>query len=244
MSDRILFISDLHLQESRPDLTAALLSFLKRNSSNSSALYILGDLFEVWIGDDDKSELMDTVAEALTDYARSGADVFLMHGNRDFLLGQDYASRCQATLIHEPHILTSASHGPITLLHGDTLCTDDTEYQQFRTLVRDPAWQREFLSKSLDERRTFAAQARAQSQQATASKQSDIMDVNPEAVASLVTHDKVSLLIHGHTHRPAKHPLPGSEAKAAQRIVLGDWDKTAWYVELTPSAIDLIEFPL
>ncbi len=244
MPQKSLFISDLHLQANRPDLTAALIEFLAKNRGQADALYILGDLFELWVGDDLNSALADSVSTHLREFAAAGANVFLMHGNRDFLMGSVFAARCNATLIQEPYHLDTP-HGPICLLHGDVLCTDDIEYQQFRTLVRSPKWQQEFLSKPLEQRLAFADQARAQSRESTAAKSNAIMDVNENAVREFMAANNTSIILHGHTHRPAVHQLsPADSAAMSQRIVLGDWDKSGWYVEISSTAIALENFAI
>lgn len=235
---RQLFISDLHLEDSRPDISAALFEFLNHNLGKTDELFILGDLFETWIGDDSESELSLAVAAALTDFATAGSDVFLMHGNRDFLLGLSFARSCRATLLQEPHVIESQA-GPILLMHGDALCTDDADYQKFRKLVRDPAWQENFLAQPLAQRKAFAEQARAQSALATAGKVSEIMDVNATAIAQSLSAAGTSILLHGHTHRPAIHPLT---TLAGLRIVLGDWDKRGWYAETGVDGVALHEF--
>ncbi len=247
LPSRTLFISDLHLQESRPDITATLLHFLKLNQGQSDALFILGDLFEVWIGDDDVSELKSSIARALAAFNRAGARIFVAHGNRDFLIGQDYAEQCGATLIEDPYILSSES-GSVVLLHGDQLCVDDSEYMKFRNEVRNQDWQREFLAKSLDERRTFASQARQQSRKAVADKSTEIMDVNQNEVLQLLSCTQQTTVIHGHTHRPAIHQIhldsPICEKDEAKRIVLGDWDQQGWFAVLNSDGINLQNFPL
>jgi UDP-2,3-diacylglucosamine hydrolase len=247
LSKRILFISDLHLEESRPDITDALLAFLNRNKASCGALYILGDLFETWIGDDDRSTLSDTVADALTEFQQAGSSIYLLHGNRDFLIGNEYANRCGASLIHDSTVINSPA-GPILVLHGDDLCTDDIEYLQFRDLVRQPTWQQEFLSKPLPERRAFAEQARQQSKNATASKDNSIMDVNAGAVEKRLIEQGQSLMIHGHTHRPQVHELqlshPVAGSHEARRVVLGDWDKNGWFIEVSSEGLKLEQFPL
>jgi UDP-2,3-diacylglucosamine hydrolase len=247
LSKRILFISDLHLEESRPDITDALLAFLNRNKASCGALYILGDLFETWIGDDDRSTLSDTVADALTEFQQAGSSIYLLHGNRDFLIGNEYANRCGASLIHDSTVIDSPA-GPILVLHGDDLCTDDIEYLQFRDLVRQPTWQQEFLSKPLPERRAFAEQARQQSKNATASKDNSIMDVNAGAVEKRLIEQGQSLMIHGHTHRPQVHELqlshPVAGSHEARRVVLGDWDKNGWFIEVSSEGLKLEQFPL
>lgn len=238
MAARQLFISDLHLEESRPDISAALFDFLDRNHGKADELYILGDLFEVWIGDDSATELSNSVAAALNTFAKAGTMVYLMHGNRDFLLGDEYAANCGATLIHEPCNIDTAI-GKVLLMHGDSLCTDDRDYQQFRQLVRSPAWQQEFLAKPLAERQAFADQARNQSKAATADKASAIMDVNQQAVEQCMSLANIKTLIHGHTHRPAVHNLPAQES---QRVVLGDWDSQGWFGEINDAGLTLQAF--
>lgn len=242
MSSRILLISDLHLEPDRPDITAALLAFLERNASSCAALYILGDLFEVWIGDDDATELSMTVANALKHFHEAGADIFILHGNRDFLLGSSYAASCGATLIDDSSVIETPI-GPVLILHGDDLCTDDIEYIKFRNTVRQASWQQDFLSKTLVERRAFADQARQQSQQATSRKENSIMDVNAASVERRLRETEQKLMIHGHTHRPQVHELELGEEKA-QRIVLGDWDSHGWFAEIDDEGLRLEKFPL
>jgi len=220
-----LFISDLHLDESRPQLVDAFEELLATQAKNVDALYILGDLFESHIGDDDDAALNARVARATRTLRDAGVPVFFMHGNRDFLLGPDYAARAGMTLLEDPAVIELAGER-VLLMHGDTLCTDDVEYLKFRTLVRDPNWQRAFLAKPLAERRAFAAQARGESRRHTANAKPEIMDVNQIAVeAALRTHG-VRRLIHGHTHRPATHRFDVDGMKA-ERIVLGDWYEQA-----------------
>ncbi|MDB3898800.1 UDP-2,3-diacylglucosamine diphosphatase [Gammaproteobacteria bacterium] len=247
MPRRILFISDLHLEEGRADITAALLAFLDRNESACDALYILGDLFEVWIGDDDSNELSARVAKALRSFHEAGADIFILHGNRDFLLGTDYAASCGATIIPDSIIITTPI-GPAIVLHGDDLCSDDVQYMQFRTMVRQKSWQQDFLSKTLSERRAFAEQARRQSQQATSIKENAIMDVNPAAVEQRLREHGQTLMIHGHTHRPAIHEIELEAAidsrNQARRVVLGDWDSHGWYAAIDADGLVLEKFPL
>jgi len=247
LSKRILFISDLHLEESRPDITRTLLQFLNINSGKCAALYILGDLFEVWIGDDEQSPLIDEITSALRGFHVAGSSIYLMHGNRDFLIGDNFAKRCGAELIEDPCILkTEAGH--IILLHGDTLCTDDLEYMQFRAQVRQQIWQQEFLAKSLDDRRAFAQEARQASQKTAGIKNNSIMDVNGQAVLDLFNQFQENMMLHGHTHRPAVHELafsnPINGQIKGQRIVLGDWNNKAWYAETQSKEISLLSFDL
>lgn len=243
----VLFISDLHLEAGRPDITRALLGFLTRHAGRCRALYILGDLFELWIGDDEPSALADEVASALRAFAGAGAAVRLMRGNRDFLLGEDFARRCGGLLLDEPHLLETGA-GRALLLHGDSLCVDDADYMAFRGMVRDPVWQADFLARPLPERRRIAGRARAESRERTAGKDEAIMDVNPSAVLELIGESGCARLIHGHTHRPAVHDIeldrPVDGAARATRLVLGDWDRQGWYAELDGAALSLRRFPL
>ena len=216
-----LFISDLHLDDDRPEITELLLNFLDQRAIQAEALYILGDLFEVWIGDDDSRELTTRVGKALQKLSNASTAVFFIHGNRDFLLGESYAQRAAMRLLPQTAVIDL--YGQQTLImHGDTLCTDDTEYQEFRIKVRDPLWQRQILALPLQQRRHLAGQLRETSRAATSLKADDITDVNPEAVQYAFQQHRVDLLIHGHTHRPAIHHLDCNN-RPSQRIVLGDW---------------------
>ncbi|MBN3561361.1 UDP-2,3-diacylglucosamine diphosphatase [Aliamphritea spongicola] len=236
---RCLFISDLHLQASRPDLTRALLTFLNNEASQCQQLYILGDLFEAWIGDDAIPPDMQPVITALRNLHDQGTQLFFQHGNRDFLVQQTFAELTGCTLLPEA-ITVNLPAGRALLMHGDQLCTDDYEYMEFRKLLRNPQWQNDFLSKSIAERLEVARQLRAASQSKNAEKSMTIMDVNPQAVTQAMTDADVSLLIHGHTHRPAVH----EDTQDLRRIVLGDWDTQGWYLECTEAGESLISFPI
>jgi UDP-2,3-diacylglucosamine hydrolase len=217
----VLFVSDLHLDATRPAITALFLDFLAGEARGAEALYILGDLFEAWVGDDDPGEPGASVCTALKALAASGVPVFLMRGNRDFLYGQAMAQRCGAMLLPDPCVVSL--HGrPTLLMHGDLLCSDDAAYQAFRRQVRDPAWQANFLAQPLAARQAFAAQARAASKQHQASVSETITDVTPATVESTMASYGVDRLIHGHTHRPAIHALQVG-GRSATRVVLGDW---------------------
>ena len=245
MSERqhpLLFISDLHLDDARPDITRALHSFLEDVAPEARALYILGDFFNVWIGDDAATELARGIGDALARLAASGTRVFLMHGNRDFLLGPDFASRCGATLIREPHLLDCFGRRYL-LVHGDALCTRDTDYMAFRGMVRRRDWQQSFLARPGEERRRFAQEARAKSKAMSSNKAEDIMDVTPEEVSRVMREHEVGTLIHGHTHRPAVHEIYAGDLPA-RRIVLGDWDHSGWYLKLSTAGEELLSFPL
>ncbi len=216
-----VFISDLHLEAGRPDITEAFARFLSGLPGSCAALYILGDLFDAWVGDDDDAPLPALIADRLKHLADSGTTVAFMAGNRDFALGADYARRAGFRLLDDPTVIDL--HGRRALLmHGDTLCSDDAAYQAFRAQVRQPAWLAQMLAQPLAVRRAFAAQARAQSGAHTAMTAETIMDVNADAVANAFRQHDVELLIHGHTHRPARHELV-VDAQPRTRIVLGDW---------------------
>lgn len=234
---RTLFISDLHLDPIRPRITELFLDFLAGEARDATALYILGDLFEAWIGDDDPDPHHARVADGLHALADTGTRVYFLVGNRDFLLGKSYAVRAGMQLIEEP--LTLDLYGtPTVILHGDILCTDDAEYQAFRAAVRNPEWQRDFLAHSLDERRALAAQARERSRAHNRSSSMDIMDVNAGAVAAIFREQGVARMIHGHTHRPGIHELE-VDGNPCQRIVLGDWYEQGSVLRVSESGADL-----
>jgi UDP-2,3-diacylglucosamine hydrolase len=217
-----LFVSDLHLDDARPDATRLFGEFMAGEARSADALYILGDLFEAWVGDDDPSQAGTFVAERLKALSDHGVPVSFMHGNRDFLLGEAYAARAGMRLLRDPARIEL--HGkPVLLMHGDLLCTGDAEYQRFRAQTRDPDWQRQFLAQPLEARIAFAGHARGESARhqgamREAGAMETIMDVAPEAVHAAFAAHGVDTLIHGHTHRPAIHRDGGRS-----RIVLGDW---------------------
>jgi UDP-2,3-diacylglucosamine hydrolase len=209
------FISDLHLSEDEPALTQLFFEFIAAHQDQMRALYVLGDFFDAWVGDDDDQPLTQEIAAQLAQLQARGAAIFLMHGNRDFLIGQGFAKRCGATLLPEVAAFSAA----ITLCHGDHLCTQDASYQTLRRQFRDSNWQQQFLAQPLSARRAFAAKARAQSKSYQQNLLPEISDVDAVAVQNLLAQNKARVLIHGHTHRPNVHAL----AANAQRIVLGDW---------------------
>ena len=214
-----LFISDLHLQTELPATTAAFLSFLRQQARHTRALYLLGDIFEYWAGDDDlDTPFVRTIVDELKAVSDAGVALFWIAGNRDFLVGPIFAAATGATLLDDPAVITC--NGTRYLIsHGDLLCTDDVLYQQFRSQSRQPAWQAAFLARPLSERKQLIAQMRLQSQQHQRQQSEAIMDVNVAAVAALMQQYGAQVLIHGHTHRPALHQLG-----ASQRYVLSDWD--------------------
>lgn len=220
-----LFISDLHLDDSRPQITGLFLDFLKQEATQAEALYILGDFFEAWVGDDDDSELGKVVTQALRELSDSGVPVFFMRGNRDFLIGPDFANRAGLQILADPCVLELYGT-PALLMHGDLLCSNDKAYQAFRSQVRSDAWQSQFLAQPLAARQAFAAQARAASKQHQSGlmndQQENIMDVTQATVEATMKRYGVNRLIHGHTHRPAIHQFY-VDGFSSQRIVLGDW---------------------
>lgn len=237
----IYFIADLHLVENRPDITACFLSFLKNDAPNATALYILGDLFESWIGDDDDSEFVLNIAYAIKSLSDKGTKVFFIHGNRDFLLGEKFARKSGMILLPEVDEIVLFGQKTI-IMHGDTLCTRDIAYQEFRKKSRTWWWQTMIKSLPLFVRRKIAANYRKKSTEATAMKSQEIMDVTPNAVIETLTAHKSQLMIHGHTHRPYIHDISANNADA-KRIVLGDWyDQGAW-LKVTPEEMTLLNTP-
>ncbi|QCA05253.1 UDP-2,3-diacylglucosamine diphosphatase [Pantoea vagans] len=234
---RTLFIADLHLCQEEPAITAGFLHFLQREAPHCDALYILGDLFEAWIGDDDPNPLHQQIARALRALP---VPVYFIHGNRDFLIGRRFARASGMTLLPEEQVLTLYGHR-LLIMHGDTLCTDDAGYLRFRAKVHNPWIQRLFLALPLWIRKRIAARMRADSKQANQHKSQTIMDVNQDAVAATMLRQQVPLLIHGHTHRPAIHTL-SLKGETAQRAVLGAWHSRGSMIQLDASGIQLIHF--
>ena len=222
MNAHALFVADVHLCESRPDASARFFSFLRDTAPHASALYILGDLFEAWVGDDDlASPLHRAVAQHLSDLSSREVQIFFMHGNRDFMLAKHFAKRCGMQLLADPVVVDL--FGTATLLtHGDTLCTADTDYQRYRSVVRHPLMLRLLRALPLFLRHDMAARARSRSERAKLRKSYEIMDVDSQAVAAMFKQYDVQRMIHGHTHRPAHHHL-NLNGKKYERWVLPDW---------------------
>jgi len=221
-----LFISDLHLDIVRPQMTELFGRFLTEQARGADALYILGDLFEAWVGDDDPSDTGAFVASGLRALGDAGTPVYFIRGNRDFLLGGDYARRAGMTILPDPAVVLLYGK-PTLLMHGDLLCTDDVDYQAFRAQTRDPQWQAQFLAQPLAARLAFAQAARAASQAHQSGLQAQgtmetITDVAPATVDATLARSGIDMLIHGHTHRPAVHDLAVAD-RGCRRIVLGDW---------------------
>ena len=221
--DHCLFISDLHLCDSRPHITKAFIDFLNTTAKNAQSLYILGDLFEYWAGDDSiKIDALQPNIHALRRLVSSGVPVFFMHGNRDFLIGEGFERATGITILPDPSLITLYNKS-VLLSHGDALCTDDIAYQNFRLEVRSGAWQTHFLSQPLAHRIAYIEQLRSKSEQEKSTKSMQIMDVNPTAVDQLLHQFKTpQIFIHGHTHRPKMH-LHEVDGNVCERWVLGDW---------------------
>ncbi len=227
-----LFISDLHLDASQAARVDGFIDWLDRQAGRNHHIYILGDLFEAWIGDDDDAPPGPAVRAALARCNRAGTAVSLMHGNRDFLISEAFLADSACRLLPDPAVVDLYGR-PALLMHGDLLCSDDHDYQRIRRQVRDPHWQRDILSRPLAERRELARQARRQSRLSMLGKSRDIMDVNADTVAETVARHGVDLLIHGHTHRPAIHP-PAPPERRFTRVVLGDWGDSGSLLRVTP----------
>ena len=236
-----LFISDLHLDPARPQITELFGKFIDIEVRHAEALYILGDLFEAWVGDDDPSEVGAFVADKLLGLRNAGVPVYFMRGNRDFLLGDEYARRAGMTILPDPAVIM-LSGKPTLLMHGDLLCTDDTVYQNFRMQTRNPDWQRQFLAQPLPARLAFAQQARMASQAHQAGLHGQgmmeaITDVAATSVESTLARFGIDTLIHGHTHRPKVHTHD-----TGTRIVLGDWYEQGSVLRIHPDTRSLEAF--
>ena len=235
------FISDLHLHEGRPDIIQAFLTFLEETASKAEKLYILGDLFEAWIGDDDQNDFISNIQSALLKINKT-TEVFFMHGNRDFLIGSEFASSSGLKLLNDP-CSEEMFGNQVLLMHGDLLCIEDHDYQAFRKTSRDPKWQNEFLTKTIQERQEIAHNLRTISKEATGTKKEEIMDVSATEVIRTMKESSVNLLIHGHTHRPKSHKITVND-QPAERIVLGDWDAYGWYIWMDSSSCELKNFSI
>ena len=236
-----LFISDLHLTEERPEANERFIGFLENKARGAEALYLLGDFFEYWIGDDDLGEPFNAViAGLLGDLTRRGVPVNLMHGNRDFLIGERFCAATGASLLKDPAV-SEIQGVPTLLMHGDTLCTDDLDYQAWRRKARDPAFQAQFLAQSLPERRRAIVQMREKSREVVQGKPAEIMDVNDDAVREALHSHGVRRLIHGHTHRPGRHALE-VDGERCERWVLPDWYGRGGYLEVDRRGPRLVRF--
>ena len=236
-----LFISDLHLEAGRPEIGVQFLDFLSGEARDADTLYILGDLFEVWLGDDDPNPYYAGMKAAIRELVDSGIPVFFMHGNRDFMIGDEFATETGVTILQDPELIDL--HGEKVLLsHGDALCTDDVEYQRFRAMTRNPEWQAMMLAKTIQERIAHALEARQGSVEHGKSLDDEITDVNQSAVEALIRKHGVDILLHGHTHRPAIHEVRLGD-RTATRIVLGDWFEQGSVVRWDADGPRLEEMP-
>jgi len=236
----ILLISDLHLQEERPDITRAFLDLLDGRARHAKALYILGDFFEAWIGDDAMTPFQQSMCQALRQLSDSGTAVYLMHGNRDFLIGQDFCKAAGCTLLADPSVIELGGE-QVLLMHGDTLCTRDLAYMKMRRYLRNPLslWILRHLP--LATRQKLARKLRSESRAQTRMKATEIVDVTPEEVPKVMAAHGVRTLVHGHTHRPAIHKLVVN-GEPARRIVLGDWDRRGWTLQVDAQGFQLEPF--
>ncbi|EME00304.1 MULTISPECIES: UDP-2,3-diacylglucosamine diphosphatase [Stutzerimonas stutzeri subgroup] len=238
----ILLISDLHLEEERPDITRAFLHFLATRARQAEALYILGDFFEVWIGDDAMTPFQQSIANALRALSERGTRIYLMHGNRDFMLGKGFCRAAGCTLLGDPSVVEFGGER-VLLMHGDSLCTRDEGYMRLRRLLRNPLSLFILRNLPLSTRRKLARKLRDESRAQTRMKASDIIDVTPELIPRVLAEHGVRTLIHGHTHRPATHELE-VDGHPARRIVLGDWDQQGWALQVDESGFQQAPFDL
>ena len=223
-----LFASDLHLSPARPAINQTFFEFLRGPAARAEALYILGDLFEYWAGDDDDDPFGASVLKALAEFSAHGVPLYLMHGNRDFLIGERFTAACRARVLPDP-TLVNLYGAPTLLMHGDTLCTDDVRYLEFRARARNPAWQREFLAQPLPKRREIIAGLRSENAEEKKLKTEEIMDATQAGIEAALRAHGYPRLIHGHTHRPAlhHHSVDGHDC---ERWVLADWYKSGSYL--------------
>jgi UDP-2,3-diacylglucosamine hydrolase len=236
-----LFVSDVHLDAAAPEAVEQFLDFLRTHAADADALYILGDLFEVWIGDDDPDPTKTRVCEGLRALTAKGIGCFVLHGNRDFLIGRDFCRRTGSRLLADP-VVADLDGERVLLTHGDALCTDDHSYQELRSTVRTPGWQRRFLALPVADRELIANQARAGSKEHTSRTIPNIMDVNQDAVSTAYRATRVRRIIHGHTHRPGVHDT-AIEGEPAQRMVLGAWYEQGSYIRYENGRYELRELP-
>tara|TARA_A200000113_G_scaffold216231_1_gene221330 strand:- start:19227 stop:19937 length:711 start_codon:yes stop_codon:yes gene_type:complete len=231
------FISDIHLEPIENNRTLAFNNFLEKASDRYEALYILGDLFEYWIGDDEDNLTISNIKKNLSRLADQGVSLFFIHGNRDFLIGNKFASDTNIKILDDMHII-NLNNKKIMLSHGDAFCTDDTDYQKFKNETRNSSWIKSFLKKPLDERLFIADDMRSKSKSANSNKPENIMDTNPKAIEESVIKNEIDILIHGHTHRPEVKYF----ANGSIKVVLGSWEDKGWVFEYDSNHFDLRSF--
>lgn len=235
-----MLISDLHLEEGRPDITRAFLGLLAGRARTAESLYILGDFFEAWIGDDAMSPFQRSICQALRTLSDSGTKVFLMHGNRDFMIGKAFCKAAGCTLLKDPSVVNFNGE-PVLLMHGDSLCTRDEAYMRMRRYLRHSLTLWVLRHLPLSTRHKLARKLRSESRAQTRMKANDIVDVTPDEVVRVMAEFGVQTLIHGHTHRPAVHTVQ-LDGATAQRIVLGDWDREGWLLQIDEQGFHLESF--
>ena len=228
------FISDLHIDNKRDDIKKAFFNFLSEIALDFENLFIIGDLFEVWVGDDYRDQTVSEVIKELKKFSSKGGNIFIMHGNRDFLLGKDFCHKIGGEIIEDPYIF-EFNHKRIYVSHGDDFCIDDTEYHDFKKMVRSSEWQKNFLNETLNKRLEIANGLRKDSSSLNKNKDEYLMDVNISEVESIALKESINVIIHGHVHRPKIH-----HEKFGIRYVLGDWDKNFWYLSLKKDGFDLV----
>ncbi len=234
-----IFLSDIHVSNEHPEISKQLKEFLLKEESKTNAIYVLGDLFEYWLGDDDPNPLFKEIKQIFKKLSDKNISIFFIHGNRDFLIGESFAKETGCQILHDPYVIDLFGE-KVLLSHGDIFCTDDKEYQLFRNQTRDPAWKESILSKSLSFREEFAKQARLESSKHTSSKKNEIMDVNKDEILKMYEKYNVDIIIHGHTHRPAIHDVFFNE-KNYKRIVLGDWYEQGSILRFNEKGFELIQ---
>jgi UDP-2,3-diacylglucosamine hydrolase len=236
-----LFVSDVHLDAGAPEAVEQFMEFLRTHAADAEALYILGDLFETWVGDDDPDPAKLRVCEGLRALTANGVGCFVLHGNRDFLIGRDFCRKTGTRLLADP-VVADLDGERVLLTHGDALCTDDHSYQELRSTVRTPGWQRRFLALPVADRELLANQARAGSKNHVSRAVPNIMDVNEDAVSTAYRATRVRRIIHGHTHRPGIHDT-AIEGEPAQRLVLGAWYEQGSYIQYDNGRYGLHSLP-
>tara|TARA_B100000900_G_scaffold372494_1_gene352447 strand:- start:1428 stop:2153 length:726 start_codon:yes stop_codon:yes gene_type:complete len=234
-----VFLSDIHISDQHPEISKHLEEFLLEEGSKTDAIFVLGDLFEYWLGDDDPNPLFREIKQLLKRLSDKNISIFFIHGNRDFLIGESFAEETGCHILNDPHIIDLCDKR-VLISHGDMFCTDDKEYQLFRNQTRDPAWKEFILSKSLSFREEFAKQARLESSKHISSNKNEIMDVNKDEILKMYEKYNVDIIIHGHTHRPAIHDV-FFNGRNCQRIVLGDWYEQGSILKCDETGFDLIE---